>query len=246
MKKSNINTDKKALLVALERVGNIKTVYDCGARDAMDGIELFRLMNARQLHVFECNPPSINKCRLNLEANLGRSEENKSWFLCESALSDELGTIKFNPIDTKNTVTPHADGNPGASSILIANNQYTREKYVQNQISVDATTINSYSKCREYPDCLWLDLQGVELKVLKAASNVLPGVKLIHVEVAFRQMYHEQCLFWELNSFLSGNSFELFKLDIGRWPRLPRLYQIIGKGPWVGNAIYVNKRFINK
>lgn len=200
-------------------------------------------MKAEQLHVFECNPPSIKKCRNNLEGQLGKGEENKSWFLCESALSDEVGTIKFNQIDTEKTVTPHLDGNPGASSILVANNKYTREKYVQNQIDVNATTINIYSKTSNRPDCLWLDLQGVELKVLKAAHEVLDTVKVIHLEVAFRQMYEQQCLYWELNRFLCDNSFSLFNMDIGRWPRMLGLYRVIGTGPWVGNAVYINNRF---
>lgn len=235
---------KKHLLTAMEKVGEINTIYDCGSCDAIDGIELYRLMNAKQLHVFEANPESVKNCRLNLENNLGKSEENRKWFLNDSALSDEVGSINFYPIDTKNTVTPHPDGNPGASSLLIANNKYTKEKYVQNQINISATTINTYSKSRENPDCLWLDLQGVELKVLKAANDVLGGVKLVNVEVFFRQMYNDQCLFWELNDFLTKNSFELFNLDIGRWPKLLSFYRLIGKGPWFGNAIYINKRFV--
>ena len=246
MQIENCNTDKTSLLKALKMVGEIRTIFDCGSRDALDGIELYRLMNAKELHVFECNPPSIKKCRLNLEGHLGKSEEKNSWFLCESALNDAIGKIKFNQIDTNKTVTPHVDGNPGASSILIANKDYTNETYVQNEIDVDATTINCYSAGKIKPDCLWLDLQGVELKVLKAANEVLDHVKLIHVEVAFRRMYKDQCLYWELNKFLIENSFELFDMSIGRWPKLLGLYKFIGTGPWVGNAVYINKRFMRQ
>ncbi len=244
MKDLKCSTDKQALLEAIKIVGGIKSIYDCGSRDALDGIELYRLMDAKELHVFECNPPSIKKCRDNLEGHLGKTAENKSWFLCESALSDEVGVIKFNQIDTEKTVTPHLDGNPGASSILIANRKYTKEKYIQKQIDVNSTTINNYSKSRIKPDCLWLDLQGVELKVLEAASDVLDNVKVIHLEVAFRQMYEEQCLYWELNRFLCGKSFSLFEMDIGRWPKMLGFYRIFGTGPWVGNAVYINKRFV--
>jgi FkbM family methyltransferase len=246
MQTQNYNTDKNSLKAAVKVVGNIRTIYDCGSRDALDGIELYRLMNAKQLHVFECNPPSIKKCRLNLEAHLGKSEENRSWFLCQSALNDKIGTIKFNQIDTEKTVTPHLDGNPGASSILVANKKYTKETYVQKQIDVNATTLNSYSAGKNTPDCLWLDLQGVELKVLKAANEFLANVKLIHLEVGFRKMYDDQCLYWELNEFLVENSFELFDMSIGRWPNFLGLYKLIGTGPWVGNAVYINKRFVGK
>jgi hypothetical protein len=87
-----------------------------------------------------------------------------------------------------------------------------------------------------------MDLQGAELLVLRSALDILPMVKCIHVEIGFRETYVGQPLFWEVDQFLKEQGFELFNIDLGRWPRLLTLYKFFYFGPWIGNAIYVNKK----
>ena len=58
----------------------INVIFDCGSRDALDGIELFQIFDSAELHVFECNPPSVQVCKNNLSVFLREEGENKIWF----------------------------------------------------------------------------------------------------------------------------------------------------------------------
>ncbi len=237
MNKIKTSTDKKNLLSICAKNGPITTIYDCGARDALDGIELVQQLGSKQLHVFECNPESYLVCQRNLEAHLPRGVDYR---LSKTAVTNSSGVVDFYPIDTGKTVTAHADGNPGASSLFLADSSYRKEIYVQNKIQVAATTLDDYCKTNTPPDLLWMDVQGAELLVLQGAQEVLKKTKVIHLEIGFRKMYKGQALFSEIDELLSGR-FRLVHLDVGRWPEWPKLYSVLGWGPWLGNAIYVNK-----
>src|ERR1700682_4125838 len=152
-------TDKSVLLRIARQLAPIDVVYDCGARDALDGIELAQALDASELHVFECNPPSTDVCERNLAAY--RLPPLTS-YLCASAVSDRVGKITFHPIHTGKTITSHKDGNPGASSLFLASDTYTKERYVQTSITVPTTTLDAYCRTHRSPDLLWLDLQGAE------------------------------------------------------------------------------------
>ncbi len=241
---STIYTDKSYLyqIINNNRI-SVDVIYDCGSRDALDGIELYKNLNAKEIHVFECNPPSVEICKQNLEKYLDCKSENFAWFLNNFAISDQVGEIDFLPIDTTKTVTPHPNGNPGASSIFKANGKYKKETYIQELIKVSVTTLNKYTEQRNVPDLLWMDLQGAELLALKGANKILKDVKIIHLEISFREMYHGQCLYWELDDFLKRNNFKQISIDIGRWPKWFYLYKILKTGPWLGNAIYINEKY---
>lgn len=239
------HTDKKELFRIINQYNlNIDTIYDCGSRDALDGIELFQKLNAKEIHIFECNPPSVQVCNNNLYAQLGKDQNNIVWFLNDFAIADHLGEIEFRPINPDRTITPHKGGNPGASSIFLASDKYTKETYVQNLIKVPVKTLNNYTENRKKPDLLWMDLQGAELLALKGSSKILDHVKIIHLEVSFREMYKGQCLYFELDNFLKKENFKQISIDIGNWPKWFFLYKIFKTGPWLGNAIYINKRYI--
>jgi len=87
-----------------------------------------------------------------------------------------------------------------------------------------------------------MDLQGAELLAFEGASDILDKVKVIHLEVGFRQMYEGQVLFWDIDKYLSDRFFEKISIDLGRWPKILPFYRIFKTGPWVTNAIYANKR----
>ena len=233
-----ISVSNKLLEIAL-KYGPIKSIYDCGSRDALDGIYLLESLKAEELHVFECNPPSAEKCRNNSEnfKGMGRILVN------EMAISDVEGELTFFPVDTEQTITPHPDGNPGASSLYRANPDYTAERYVQKEIKVKSTTLDSYVQLHSVPDLLWMDLQGAELKALQGAKRTLAKVKIIHIEIGFRPMFLGQPLFWDIDELLK-NQFKLVHISIGRWPKMLWLYKLLGTGPWLGDAIYVNRSLI--
>lgn len=231
-------TDKTALWGVCQTYGPIEVVYDCGARDALDGIEICQRLNSGELHTFECNPPSVEICRGNLSRH---ASDALRTHLCSHAVADCEGEIEFHPIDTSKTTTVHKDGNPGASSLFLASDSYTKEHYVQTTIKVPVTTLDIYCRSHRKPDLLWMDLQGAEVMALRGARETLPSIRVIHVEVSCRAMYENQAMFWDIHRELAPD-FDLVHFDVGRWPRLPRLYRLLKWGPWLGNAIYVNRR----
>lgn len=236
------DTDKSTLL-KLVAATNVQVIYDCGSRDALDGVELALKLDAKELHIFECNPPSFEVCKANVEKYTADSK--LSVFLNNTAISDESGPVSFYPIDTEKTITSIPGGNPGASSLLRASGLYPYERYVQTEIEVQAVTLDDYCAKHRSPDLLWMDLQGAEIKALRGAKNTIHAVKIIHLEVGFRRMYIGQPLFWDIDEHLNGD-FLLAELSIRRWPKKLWAYRLFRTGPWVANAIYVNKNFCSK
>lgn len=225
-----------SLLKIARKVSPIETIYDCGSRDAQDGLYLLESLQAKELHIFECNPASVEKCRQNVRRYVGKG----AIFVNDMAVSDSKGTLPFFAIDTGTTITSHPDGNPGASSLYRANPGYKKERYVQREMTVTSTTLDEYALTHAEPDLLWMDLQGAELSALQGAAGILSKVRLIHTEIAFRPVYLGQPLFWTIDAFLK-RGFDLVHLNVGRWPKIPWLYKLSGKGPWFGDAIYVNR-----
>lgn len=218
------------------KVGPIRCIYDCGSRDATDGLSLLTELDADELHAFECNPEALELCKNNISLDVNRAKVH----LVPCALAETSGVLKFHSIDPTRTITSHPDGNIGASSLYRANPEYPHEHYVQKTIDVTAISLDEYSVTHTLPDLLWMDLQGAEARVLDGAKNILPRVKIIHVEVSFRRMYIDQALFRDVHLRLRKN-FRLVWTNLGRWPSFPRIYSALRFGPWLGNAIYVNK-----
>lgn len=224
------------LLTICRQVGPIRVIYDCGSLDARDGISLADQLGAEELHIFECNPPSFEECKNNI------NEEMKAYrcYLNAMAVWDVEAEIPFFPIDTARTETPHSDGNPGASSTLRASARYTRERFVQKEIRVRTVTLDRYCEGHRAPDLLWMDLQGAEVRALRGAARILPHVKVLHLEVGFRRIYDGQALFWDVHELVDPD-FRLIHLDLGRWPQILWAYRLLRTGPWVANAIFVRR-----
>lgn len=225
-----------ALIDLFRLAGPIRRIFDCGSRDALDGIHLLESLAAQELHTFECNPDALALCRRNIEASGSREKIT----LVPKAIAAKAGKLTFYAIDPERTETPHLDGNIGASSLFRANNKYSKERYVQRPIQVEAISLDEYCSNVPPPDLLWMDLQGAEAMALDGAKNVLPEIRVIHVEVAFRRVYLDQALFRDVHARLK-DGFQLREVDLGRWPRFPKLYSALNFGPWIGNAVYVNR-----
>ena len=149
--KIHTESEKTHIFNLVKKIGPIDVIYDCGSRDALDGLELAIETGAKELHVFECNPPSVEVCRSNIKKH---KPDGLIVYLNDCAISDKLGTISFFPIDVQKTVTTHADGNPGASSLFQANPEYPNEKYIQNEITVKTITLDEYCLTHRPPDLL--------------------------------------------------------------------------------------------
>ena len=118
---------------------SVKTIVELGSRDGLDAITLWGTFPNSRVYAFECNPSAIEKVRKNTEGI-------PSITLISKAVSAVDGPVRFHPIDPEKTVTPHEDGNIGASSMLMANPEYPHEHYVQNEIEVESTTLATWAQ----------------------------------------------------------------------------------------------------
>lgn len=235
----------RADFVELCRPWAPQVVYECGSRDARDGVELAHAVGAQELHVFECNPAAIALCRKTLET----APRGLRWQLVPMAVADRSGRLTFRPVIPELSLTSLPDGNIGGSSCFTLNPDYPGEKLVQNEITVPATTLDDYATSHAPPDLLWMDLQGAERMVLAGARSVLRQVKIIHLEVMFRPVYLGQPLFGEIDRLLRRD-FELVRVYGPRtwWKRVllrANRYVAWGHwlrvGPWFRDAVYVRK-----
>ena len=202
-------------------VGDVKTVIEAGACDCMDSVAMSVTYPEAHIYSFECNPETIPLCKEAIKFSPRIT-------LTESAVSDTDGELTFYPIDTKLTVTTHANGNPGASSLFKAGN-YPIEKYVQKEIKVQSTRLDTFMAQKEIKevDLLWLDAQGGELRVLQGLGDRLNNIKVIKTEVLFKEQYIGAPLFEEVEAWLDEHGF--------------RFVRFLEKYEWFGDAIFVNK-----
>ena len=199
-------------------------IYDVGSRDCEQSVEFYNQFLRAQIVAFECNANTLPKCY----AAAGPRRDRIT--VIPKAVHEYDGVCTFFPIDQQKTITTWADGNPGASSIFKSNGQYDIEHYVQNETTVECTTLATASKELniDHIDVLWMDLQGAELLALKGMGDLLKTVKFIHAELSFKEMYTGQAMCMDVHNFLIANDFSL-------------ITPLSGKG-WQEDGIYKNMK----
>jgi FkbM family methyltransferase len=199
-------------------------IFDIGSRDCIQSIEFTKNFPLSKIYSFECNPNTLNICEENIK-------EYHQITLIKKAITDYNGKCKFYPINQQKTITTWKDGNPGASSLFISNGSYEHEHYVQDEIEIECSRIDSIMEEHKITECdiIWMDLQGAELLALKSMSDKIKNVKYIHTEVSFKPIYENQVLFNELNEFLISNGFILCNN--------------LNYNSWQDDAIYKNTKF---
>lgn len=207
----------------LIRRDDVRVALDLGSRDAEIACCMESTFPNAQVYAFECNPPALQLCRQNAKGH----DRIK---VVPKAVSDLNGEITFYAIDPQRTQTPHDDGNIGASSLYEASPDYPYEKYVQNKITVQSTTLYTWALAHGVAsiDVIWADLQGAELKAFIGLKDAISSVKIIYTEVEYRPIYKGQPLAPEMHRFLVQNGFRPFKK--------------FNTTAWSGDVLYYNTR----
>jgi FkbM family methyltransferase len=183
----------------------VEVIFDVGACHALESVELSKKYPNAKVYTFEANPVSYNVCVENTEGY-------DSITVINEAVNNYDGLCKFYPMDKEKTITTWEDGNQGASSLYRANGQYDFiEKYVQYEIEVPCTRLDTFCEKNgiDKIDIIWMDLQGAELKALQSLGSLLDTVQIIHTELEMNPMYEGQCLFRDVNEYLTNNGFDL-------------------------------------
>lgn len=124
------------------------------------------------------------------------------------------------------------EGKPWCSnSILKPKEHLVVNPHVKFEKQMDVFGINLdewfEQKKLDHIDMMWLDLQGAEPSVLKAAPNILSKTKYIYSEISFLENYEGVMLYDDYKAFLASNGFEVI------WENR--------EGRDQGDALFVNK-----
>jgi len=86
--------------------------------------------------------------------------------------------------------------------------------------SLDRLLVDPDIRMPRHMDFIKIDTQGSELDILKGAQQTLQRqVVAIEVEVEFAPLYRNQPLFRDIDAWLQGSGFSLFKLRRQSWVR---------------------------
>lgn len=180
----------------------VTVIYDIGAGNCAETVEMSERFPNAKLFAFEANPACIRDCYLNI-----RNRPRIS--LIPICVNKYTGTVKFHPINQEKTVTTHKDGNPRASSIFVSNGTYELEQYVQDEITIPCMTIKDMMKAFQLPapQLVWMDLQGAEVAALKGI-DCYSQIDIIHTEAWGKETYTGQGMFDEMKSFVEWQGFK--------------------------------------
>lgn len=166
-------------------------IVDVGAYDG-DSAIFFASRFANKIIGFEPNPEPFARAQLNV-APFSNVE------ILNLGLSDSVGQLDF--YVSKNEV----------SSSLLPIKDFSEIEF-ERKIAVSVTTLDTFFY--NYPEILLLklDVQGAELNILNGATETLKKTKLVLTEVSIAEMYHNACLYFDVDKILRINGFKIHTL----------------------------------
>ena len=197
-----------------KHLSNSPIVIDCGAHIGADSVEISKIFPKSKIYSFE-PVPSIFKTLKNLTKNYSNID------CFQIALSDKDGESKFFI----------SSGESDASSSLMnptGHKEDHPEVRFDSEIIVKTMSLDSWAKKMNINkiDFLWLDMQGHEFNMLKASTEMLKTVSVIHTEVSLSKTYEGSVLYPEYRSWLESIGF---KVEI----------EAIPQGTDMGNVLFV-------
>ena len=181
------------------------TVVEAGAYNGSDTKAMGELWPEGTIYAFEPLPQLFRRLR-----NKTRKLDN---VIClPLALSDTSGVSKMFV----------SSGESEASSSLMAPKEHQTEHrnvLFETEVDVETITLEEWAEKNRVKkiDFLWLDMQGHELRTLKAATHILSTVSAIYTEVSLKELYEESPLYSEVREWLEGEGFRVEIEDLP-WP----------------------------
>ncbi len=213
-----------SIIQKFDSTNNIREIWEIGSRDGQDALVMSEIFPEAIISSFEPNPDTFR-----MVEEVSRKSHGKITAL-NIALSSSDGEITFNKIDTTSTITTWADGNPGASSMFIANGKYEIEKYVQIPIKVKSNRAKTLIENQGLatPNLIWMDVQGAEGLVIEGFGQHIANVDFIYVELSLKPLYTGQALAGDIVKLLSTDFY---------W------YSNLTYGAWQFDALFINKKY---
>lgn len=197
--KSSNSIDKKEISKFLPKNA---IIVEAGAHVGIDTIEMAKLWPSSTIYAFEPVPDIFEQ----LEKN---TKNYKNVICVKMGLSDKEGIDKL---------FVSSGSSDGSSSLLKPKKHLELHPKVkfEDSIEISITTLSKWAKKNRIKkiDFLWLDLQGMEYRVLKKSGALLNKVKCIVTEVSLLENYSGGVLYKDLKGFLLKNGFIVEKEEI--------------------------------
>ncbi len=206
-------------IILQEHLPNNPIIIEAGGYDGGDTQEMAALWPAARIYSFEPLP--------DLFTILQEKTRNYPNVTCiPLALSIKTGTAQFFVSSVPGALS-------GSSSLLEPNEHLDYYPSVHFENKIEVKTINLDEWCcqnnLDHIDFMWLDMQGAEIAMLKAAPKMVKTVSAIYIEISFAELYKGSCLFDETCQWFESHGFELKYLEIA-------------SSQIEGNALFARKR----
>lgn len=175
-------------------------IVEAGAYDGNDTLLMAKLWPDSQIHAFEPIPDIYLRLYNNVKKNKKRSQ-----ITCHPyALGNSTGKAKM--------FVSYVSAEQFASSSLLAPKEHLKAyPYVSfpKTLEVQVFTLDEWARQNNisHVDFLWLDMQGSELDMLKASTEILPTVRVIYTEVSHKEMYKGIALYEQVKEWLETRGF---------------------------------------
>lgn len=175
-----------------------EVIIDVGANRGGTALRYLEFSENVEIHCFEPTPAHLEILR-------GRFVESPRVHVHEYGLGSKPSTMLMHINRMQDTNSLLESTRIGATS--------DKSCETVDKVEVEIRTLDD--ECRRLGldsiDLLKLDVQGYELEVLRGASGLLNRrkIRLVYTETYFKPQYHNQPLFWEIGSYLSGFGFSL-------------------------------------
>lgn len=176
-----------AEFIDIQKIMLPKLTIEVGAYDADFSKAMIGV--AKEIYAFEASPYVYEKFK-NIE---GVDYRNL-------AISDVSGQIDFEIQTDQHKLTSN-------NSIMKRNDKGNKE-----YISVKSATLNELFKDKKNI-ALWIDCEGANQQVLTGASEILPNVDSIFIEVETTKFWKDQWLEKDVREYLSNFGFRLSRSE---------------------------------
>lgn len=172
-------------------------ILDCGSHIGVDSLEFVNLNSNCIVHAIEPVSEIYNKLKENCK-------QFKQIITYNIALSDS----------TKEDIIYISSGTSDGSSSLLQPKDHLIDHpdvIFSKTESIQCFTLDTWANNNGINkiDLLWLDMQGMELKMLKESKVILESVTAIHTEVSMHETYEGVETYDEVKKFLLQKGFKV-------------------------------------
>lgn len=194
-------------------------IVEAGAHVGVDTIEMAKLWKNSTIHAFE----PVKEIFEQLELNVNDLKNVTTYNL---ALGEKTGS---------DTIFVSGGTSDGSSSLLKPKDHITSHPDVtfKNKQKIQIMNLADWSKKYNVGsvDFFWLDMQGLELKVMQAAPEIIKKSRVVYTEVSLIETYEGVPTYPEVKKWMESLGFTA----------------IIEELPWkdMGNILFVNNDVLN-